>query len=764
MDDRSSQLEPTAESIDAARVEVADERLHAEQFLAEYQQRLDRNEGELVDQILALVEHLTNREAEFDSREASLNDRVELLQSAADQFEQEQADFEARKVEASQRRENESQQEFERRESLECRESELKDREAQLAGSEQQLEAKQAELAHAIDQQVQQEGELESRGAELDERAASLSETEQRLEAAQAELSTAAEQHAQEESDVEARAAALAEREQQLNAQRDEFDAQRDEFDSQRGELDSQRDELDSQRDELDKQRQQVDAQQAQVAADREAIAHSDRQLAEDLEKTREAYAELEARLADGERERELLAQQCDELSTTLDQRGAELEARDEQIAMLDSERASLEANCEQLTSEVQTLTEDARSLEENNASLTETIAVLNGQIEELISKDEAGIAERDELREQLNETQVAADTKAAQINELDSNIETLRREQEDREQNAARAATESAQTIEQLREEIAELKQQLTEDRKEHDRLAEQNVALETSAADAQQRADQLDSEAGRLRDELEAKNAEPHVDPAEAKEWQAERVTLIDKLADAELQVSELSQIKKKVEKQEELERRFEMAVEDARKLKTRVAELEEQLSNGSSNSPAPVTTQVGANLDWEAMKSQMMASFADDFDETDEQQHEEKLTIEGTIRITDEVVADKEREIAELRKTLESQSEAVGDVAVGAAAIAEMVDKDEIIQQEREQLVQLKEQWREKLRQAEIEISVERAKMARQRAEIEDRQQTLDSSEVRHEANGANRSPETKSSGGRWLARLGLKDLDE
>ena len=348
-------------------------------------------------------------------------------------------------------------------------------------------------------------------------------------------------------------------------------------------------------------------------------------------------------------------------------------------------------------------------------------------------------------------------DGKIQRIAELESQTEAIQKEQQQQQTTATEAADQTELTIEQLRSELAQSQQQLSELCTEHDRLAEQNNELDAAVADGQQRTDKLQSE-------LDAKNSEPHIDPAEAREWQAERRTLIERLADAELQVSELTLIKKDFEKQEGLERRFEIAVEEARNLKKRVAELEEQISNGRSGAAPAVATPAGANLDWEAMKSQMMASLADDFEGDDKEHKEEKLAIEGAIRITDEVVADKEREIAELRTLLESQSETVGEVSIGAAAIAEMIDKDEIVQQEREQLAQLKEQWREKLRQAEIEISVERAKMARQRADIEDRQQTLDSSEVRHEAGDKNGSAEAKPGRGRWLARLGLKDLDE
>ena len=63
----------------------------------------------------------------------------------------------------------------------------------------------------------------------------------------------------------------------------------------------------------------------------------------------------------------------------------------------------------------------------------------------------------------------------------------------------------------------------------------------------------------------------------------------------------------------------------------------------------------------------------------------QKADKLTVQGAIKITDQVVAEKEQEIRELRRVLDSQSQQVGDVAVGAAAFTQLLDNDELIRQE-------------------------------------------------------------------------------
>ncbi|HZN34151.1 MAG TPA: hypothetical protein VFB80_10040 [Pirellulaceae bacterium] len=203
------------------------------------------------------------------------------------------------------------------------------------------------------------------------------------------------------------------------------------------------------------------------------------------------------------------------------------------------------------------------------------------------------------------------------------------------------------------------------------------------------------------------------------------------------------------------EDLKKRFEMAVQDVRELKTKNAELTEQL-NKARTSGGGAAVAVGS--DWESMKKRMMLQLADDFDEKNDKQKADKLTIEGAMKITDDVVAEKEKEIQELRRTLESQAQSVGDVAVGAAAIAQMLDSDELVRQERETLHKLQESLREQLKKAEIDISLERAKLARERQELDEKLRTI---EAERPAPDEGTKGKKGGAGRRWLTRLGLGD---
>ena len=98
------------------------------------------------------------------------------------------------------------------------------------------------------------------------------------------------------------------------------------------------------------------------------------------------------------------------------------------------------------------------------------------------------------------------------------------------------------------------------------------------------------------------------------------------------------------------------------------------------------------------------------------------------------------------------------------MGAAALGQILDQDEIVQQERESLKRLQAEWEEKLRQAEIDISVERAKLARQRAEVEERLRSLEEKGGATQSEPSDSAEPQKPARGRWLSRLGLKDSDD
>jgi len=232
-------------------------------------------------------------------------------------------------------------------------------------------------------------------------------------------------------------------------------------------------------------------------------------------------------------------------------------------------------------------------------------------------------------------------------------------------------------------------------------------------------------------------------------------DRETLERQLMIAQRQLAESDSVSEAQERKfEDLQRRFEMAVSELRVHKQRSQELEDRF--GSAETGRPEAAQ-----DWESRKRQLLDAL--EHDRLDPDDFETRATIQGTIRITDEVVAKKDREIAELKMLLDQQSQNIGSLAVGASAVADILNSDELVRQERERLAQLQTEWRDKLRQAEIEISVERAQLARARNELDDQLSELNKAQPVSPPRPEVTPALTKLGSGRWRAFLGIRDKD-
>ena len=94
-----------------------------------------------------------------------------------------------------------------------------------------------------------------------------------------------------------------------------------------------------------------------------------------------------------------------------------------------------------------------------------------------------------------------------------------------------------------------------------------------------------------------------------------------------------------------------------------------------------------------------------------------------------------------------------------------MGELLDHDSVIREERESLKRLQTEWRDKFRQAEIEVSLERAQIARQKTELEQLLRELHKERALSADSAANGNhPPDKPVRGRWLAMLGLKNNEE
>jgi chromosome segregation ATPase len=386
----------------------------------------------------------------------------------------------------------------------------------------------------------------------------------------------------------------------------------------------------------------------------------------------------------------------------------------------------------------------------------TSAIAAETSRLAEQTAELEARTTEVQAAQEQLGAAREELERRERQLSDQMSAATEQRAGQTEQ---LSRALAEARETAATSTAAASELRQTVEELQQSHERLRESTGVSEQRHGELQHKHELLQQQYQELR--------RSHQESTESKtqsaaDWEAERAALIARAAEAEHQLSQIDP-----RQLEDSQRRFEMAISDVRDLKRRNAELEEQLIGlrAAGVGSAPQQLDHDVSPDWEATKRRMLEALeADNGEAADAINVEQRMTVESTIQITDQIVAVKDREILELRMHLSQQSSNIGAVAVGAAAIAESLDRDELIQQEREKLRVLQEEWRDKLRQAEIDISIERARIARQRAEVEEKVSAYDSARAQHTAddNASNPTNQPKQpTRGRWLARLGLKD---
>jgi predicted secreted protein len=161
----------------------------------------------------------------------------------------------------------------------------------------------------------------------------------------------------------------------------------------------------------------------------------------------------------------------------------------------------------------------------------------------------------------------------------------------------------------------------------------------------------------------------------------------------------------------------------------------------------------------MDWESQKRRLLAALEESSEaEEDEARRRERVTIEGTIEITDSVVAEKDRLIAELESQLGlAQNRSAPTDEDRDRRIHDLINADEVIAKYRERHQQLEREIEEKLRATELELSIERAKMARQKAELEELKADLAEQRQLFEANGGPTAPGAPKR--RWLSKFGI-----
>jgi chromosome segregation ATPase len=393
------------------------------------------------------------------------------------------------------------------------------------------------------------------------------------------------------------------------------------------------------------------------------------------------------------------------------------------------------------------------RQLDEIAATLSEHA----NSDDEQVSASEQHQAEIARLQKSLDDQQMAA-FEARRSLEL---------ERDELKKKAAELDTRTRASQDEWRHQLLEFEAKL---RDQHQSWNEQRAewtatrtALERERDELQQKFELALQDVQRLRErgaelehDLARRPAADQSDSTELVALRAERDALAERLE--ELERRPPAAIDPDAERQlADLQRRFELAVEDVRELKTKNTQLESQLASAGARCSVPPNDSDG--MDWESQKRRLLAALEESSEaEEDEARRRERVTIEGTIEITDSVVAEKDRLIAELESQLGlAQNRSAPTDEDRDRRIHDLINADEVIAKYRERHQQLEREIEEKLRATELELSIERAKMARQKAELEELKADLAEQRQLFEANGGPAAPGAPKR--RWLSKFGI-----
>jgi hypothetical protein len=353
-------------------------------------------------------------------------------------------------------------------------------------------------------------------------------------------------------------------------------------------------------------------------------------------------------------------------------------------------------------------------------------LAKLRTELEAVSAQQKEKAAQLEKQSQALEAQQAALDKQASDLAEREANLG----------KKAADAKSASNADLAELERERNELQQKFELALQDVQRFRGRAADLEQELA-RRPEASQTDSP------ELVALRAERDALAERVEQLEKQPVAQVD--ADAEQEMSDLR-------------RRFELAVEDVRELKTKNAQLEAKLADGPQR---PAASGDGGGMDWESQKRRLLESLQDATeDEESPLPQKDRLTIENTIEMTDAVVAEKDREIEKLKSQLASASVAEQDRTAEKQdeQVNQLLDADEVIAEHRKRIANLEQEMEAKLRAAELELSVERAKLAREKVELEELKVELESKRHSYGPSGAGTAAPAEPRR-RWLSKLGL-----
>lgn len=467
-------------------------------------------------------------------------------------------------------------------------------------------------------------------------------------------------------------------------------------------------------------------------------------QLAAEL--TRERVADQQTLAAAAEQ-----SQTLEELRKTLAEKEAEVV---EVLEQLSAQSAAFEAQIVERDDELAQLLELSDEESQQRDALEQELSVARQSLENLRT-DECGECQR--IRDELAAVADKLQQFDQQIRDLQAQLEAKQTELDQANLAAAGVAEQNQQVTAQLAAAEAQI-EELTAAEQADDQLEQTRRKFELALADVHK----LKRENAELHEELASRPEANDQESPELVSLRSERDALVEKVAELE-NAPESSVDGDSQHELEDLQRRFELAVDDVRQLKQENAELRQKLE---SSPGSPVTPAGDEPQDWQAQKARLMATLdAEDQGMIDEPRREERAKIEGAISITDRVVAEKDAiiaerdaEIAELKSQLQSRPEGQDREALREEIAAEILNDDDAVKAEVDKLQQKQASLDAKLREAELDISLRRATLAREQAALEEKLALLPELEAIDEGSAPDKPKR------RWLSALGLKDEEE
>jgi chromosome segregation ATPase len=497
----------------------------------------------------------------------------------------------------------------------------------------------------------------------------------------------------------------------------------------------------------LDEQRRAADAE---ITAQCEQLAA----LTEELETVQQAHAALEkrtdslqARLADAENDRDVFRRQKEDA--------------DRAKSSVDAELATFKADAldEQKASTKQTAAAEARfaDLERQLAAAEaekSAFATAASDAVAEISKLSSDLSEVSAVRTELEKSLDFATRQIAALEEVGGELATLKSAKERAESEAAAKEAECRELKRNVESLQGELNETRATSRPQAD-LDSLQHKFDLALADVQK----LKRENGDLREELASRPEASDQESPELVAIRGERDALVTRIEELEKAVAAAAEATS-AEDVDDLNRRFQMAVDDVRQLKQENSQLRDQLAKAPAGGSG-VAAAHGASNDWAAQRARLVAMLEQEDGPLDASRKKERASIESTIETTDRILAEKEREIADLLAARQSQDRC--DRADDTARDVEHVlNADELIAAERQRLATLQAEWEDKLRAAELEFSLERAKLAREQSALKERLFDLQKSES--QAGPAAEPVDHKQPRRRWLSALGLGEEGE